>query len=504
MEETKQRVCKKSGQKNRAEEIANTFEWLITAFILAFVFRAFVMEAYRIPTGSMAETLMGAHFRLSCPECGYKYEHGYVPQDYQNPQDTVPGRPVSPVKTRCPSCGYYLPNDKSLPVSRGDRILVLKCIYQFSEPKQWDVIVFKDPLDPAINYIKRLVGRPEETLEIIDGDVYIDGKISRKPPKVQNELWMPVYDNDYQPANPEEPFFNHHKWRQPFSIADSKWRIDKTNKTRFLLDAPHDQINSLGYNTSVGNNFRATYAYGNVREHNHMPYCSDLMIRFYVKSAAQEGMIGIKLSKYQNVYKAWVDFSGKMVIAKIVNDNETILASKQLKTRNTSKPVLVKFANVDHQLIFQFGKEDLIFDLGRLPDDLGERKSKIQPQAGIFGSGKLALSHIAVFRDIHYTKVDGPGPGKATQGQPFKLEKNQYFVLGDNSPNSADSRWWNQRGRGNNGILYREGIVPREYLVGKAFFVYWPGGFKPFAKSRFAVIPDIVRKRLTVEKAPDH
>ncbi|GAI19318.1 unnamed protein product, partial [marine sediment metagenome] len=53
-------------KKDRAAEIADTFEWLITAFILAFVFRAFVMEAFRIPTGSMADTLKGAHFRLRC------------------------------------------------------------------------------------------------------------------------------------------------------------------------------------------------------------------------------------------------------------------------------------------------------------------------------------------------------------------------------------------------------------------------------------------------------
>ena len=100
--------------------------------------------------------------------------------------------------------------------SSGDRILVLKCIYQFEEPKQWDVVVFKNPLDPTENYIKRLVGRPGETVEIIDGDVYINGQISRKPAKVQEELWMPVYDNDYQPARQDEPTFNGHKWQQPF------------------------------------------------------------------------------------------------------------------------------------------------------------------------------------------------------------------------------------------------------------------------------------------------
>ena len=49
-------------RKDRAAEVANTFEWLITAFILAFVFRAFVMEAFRIPTGSMADTLKGGDY----------------------------------------------------------------------------------------------------------------------------------------------------------------------------------------------------------------------------------------------------------------------------------------------------------------------------------------------------------------------------------------------------------------------------------------------------------
>src|SRR5512142_1689317 len=86
---------KPAQKKDRAEEIANAFEWLITAFILAFVFRAFVMESFRIPTGSMADTLMGAHFRLRCPECGYRYEYGFVPSMYSLPEDTIPAGPVT-------------------------------------------------------------------------------------------------------------------------------------------------------------------------------------------------------------------------------------------------------------------------------------------------------------------------------------------------------------------------------------------------------------------------
>src|SRR4030065_2284906 len=93
-------------KKDRAEEVANIFEWLITAFILAFVFRAFVMEAFRIPTGSMADTLKGAHFRLRCRQCGYEYEHGFVPRQYNARnrrrllEDTVPGPPGPPPPTR--------------------------------------------------------------------------------------------------------------------------------------------------------------------------------------------------------------------------------------------------------------------------------------------------------------------------------------------------------------------------------------------------------------------
>ena len=216
-------------KKTRAEEIADGFEWMITALILAFVFRAFVMEAFRIPTGSMADTLMGAHFRLCCTECGYKYNYGFIPEKYGFPSDSIPRGYLKFSASRCPSCGFYQPSGGAMSVSYGDRILVLKCIYEYVEPKRWDVIVFRNPLEPEINFIKRLAALPGETLEIIDGDVYINGQISRKPEKVQDELWMPVYDNDYQPARPKEPFFNGHIWRQPFNIAGSEWKVDQSN-----------------------------------------------------------------------------------------------------------------------------------------------------------------------------------------------------------------------------------------------------------------------------------
>jgi signal peptidase I len=490
-------------RKDRAAEVADTFEWLITAFILAFVFRAFVMEAFRIPTGSMADTLKGAHFRLRCRQCGYKYEYGFNPGKYHLPEDTVPGPRSAPLQlfpTRCPSCGDYQSVGGKTPVANGDRILVLKCIYQFLAPKRWDVIVFKNPPEPEINYIKRLIGLPGETVQIIDGDIYVNGQISRKSPKVQNELWMSVYNNDYQPVKKNVPSFNHHPWEQPFkNKGSSKWAVYEDNPSLFHLDSPADQTNTMTYDTSIGNNFRATYAYDEVGDYSDMPYCSDLMLRFYCRSSESQGSIGASLSKYRTNYNAWMDLTGEMVITKDdVKGGITELARKSIKPPAINKSTLVKFANVDHQLIFQFGGEKLTYDLGRGLEDAGRVITDIQPRLEISGSGKLTLSHVAVFRDIHYTTskyANHPENGRAIN-EPFKLGQDEFFVLGDNSPNSEDCRWWTREGLSNKGLSpYRVGIVPRDYLVGKALFVYWPSGYRPFPTFPIGIIPNIGRMR---------
>ena len=526
--------------KDRAAEIANTFEWLITAFILAFVFRAFVMEAFRIPTGSMADTLKGAHFRLRCRQCGYEYEHGFVPSQYYDrngrrlAEDTVPAGKAPLAVTRCPNCGCYpsrllcrrcrreqpvrsntgsnsrgdVPSShcrncnrtifaaEDMPVANGDRILVLKCIYQFIEPKRWDVIVFKNPTEPTINYIKRLVGLPGEKVQIIDGDIYINDKIARKSTKIQNELWMPVYDNDYQPVRPREDSFNGHIWAQPFrNVADSKW--DTTNPsspTIFSLDSPG--LNTIAYDTSIGNDFKATYAYDDIDTYSYMPICSDLMVRFDCNAANSQGRIGITLSKYETTYRAEVLFStGTLIVTKQEKGKEPVeLDGISIPVPRIDRQTRVKFANVDHRLIFEYDSTKWTHDLGRDLEDAGPIREDIEPRVEIFGSGKLTLSHIAIFRDIHYTE---PRPSsRATMDSPFILDEDEFFVLGDNSPNSEDGRLWNRRGRANKGLSdYRMGVVPRDYLVGKALFVYWPSGFKPFAEFPFGIVPNVGRMR---------
>jgi len=343
-------------------------------------------------------------------------------------------------------------------------------------------------------------------VQIIDGDIYINGQIARKPPKIQNELWMPIYDNNYHPAKPKnEPAFNNHFWSQPFENVDgSNWTIvDQESPTIFRLNSPEgqtDQISSLVYNPNIGNDFRAIYAYDDLDRQGNMPTCSDLMVRFSCRADDPQSSIGIALGKYDTIYRAHADLESRVLtVTKQHRGGKPVpLDSVTLENARANGRTEVKFANVDHRLIFEYEGTKWTHDLGRGPDDAGRAERDSEPHVEIFGSGKLTLSNVAVFRDIHYTERqygNSGSPGRATT-EPFVLGEDEFFVLGDNSPNSEDCRWWYRPGLANKGIEdYRIGIVPRNYLVGKALFVYWPSGFKPFEQFPVAIIPNIGRMR---------
>ncbi|WP_027339983.1 signal peptidase I [Halonatronum saccharophilum] len=73
---------------------------------------------------------------------------------------------------------FFIPSGSMRPLLEpGDRILVNKFIYRFTEPKRQEIIVFKYPVDPRRNFIKRLIGMPGDEVEIINGVVHINGEV---------------------------------------------------------------------------------------------------------------------------------------------------------------------------------------------------------------------------------------------------------------------------------------------------------------------------------------
>lgn len=61
-------------------------------------------------------------------------------------------------------------------VMTNDRLVANRLSYLFSDPERYDIVVFKFPDDESTLYIKRIIGMPGETIEIRDGNVYVQGQ----------------------------------------------------------------------------------------------------------------------------------------------------------------------------------------------------------------------------------------------------------------------------------------------------------------------------------------
>ncbi len=123
---------KKNKQKNTFKEL---FKTLLIAGTIAIFFRSIFYEPFNIPSGSMVPTLLvGDYLFVS------KYTYGY--SKYSFPFGVVPIK---------------------------DRLL-------YKTPKRGDVIVFRKPGDETIDYIKRLVALPNDTVQVKQGILYINSK----------------------------------------------------------------------------------------------------------------------------------------------------------------------------------------------------------------------------------------------------------------------------------------------------------------------------------------
>lgn len=234
----------KSEQQTHGKESAGglreLLESFIVALVLAFFFKSFVAEVFVIPTGSMAPTLLGAHKDIHCPECGAQYQAG---ASLETDQNTGGRTDYITIGGFCPLCRAQTNLDLRQTSDRtvmGDRIVVGKFNYIFSSPQRWDVIVFKYPQDARINYIKRLIGCPNEQILIRHGDIYtrpyLNGessnepyRIARKPANKVETLKQPVFDSQKIPAALVKAGWPNN-WQPWPKESSAKWNATFTEK----------------------------------------------------------------------------------------------------------------------------------------------------------------------------------------------------------------------------------------------------------------------------------
>ena len=79
---------------------------------------------------------------------------------------------------------FWIPSGSMLPLLEpGDRVMVIKFWYHLPriDPKRGQIVVFKYPVDPKRDFVKRVVGLPGETVEIRGGRVFINGMEIAEP-----------------------------------------------------------------------------------------------------------------------------------------------------------------------------------------------------------------------------------------------------------------------------------------------------------------------------------
>ena len=189
----------------RRESLARQLLESVTCLAMAVIFfRAFILEGYIISTGSMAPHLLGYHKRIQCPDCEYQFTFGTA-FDQAVPRSQF---------ARCPNCGQNHIDVSKIPRNDGDQLLVFKYAYLNRDPLRWEIVVFLNPNNPTQAYVKRVTGLPGESIEVLDGDVLINGRLSRKPISIQRATRIAVFDHDH-PAKSDD-------WL-PRWLADGQW-----------------------------------------------------------------------------------------------------------------------------------------------------------------------------------------------------------------------------------------------------------------------------------------
>ena len=288
------------------------------------------------------------------------------------------------------------------PHAQGDRVLVNRFAYLARDPRRWEIAVFDFPLQPDVSFVKRVVGLPNEKVEIRDGDIWVNGALAAKPPRVQASLWQERFPRPGPLASPK-----------PMS---SSWTADEDKGWR-------RDGEGLKVTPRAGRAAFATFR-GRLRSSD-----AQLSARVELADPTQSGRVLLEITS-----------RGKTVLARVPIGAAPApeLAAAQLEVEgNPPTEVstalgasgLVQLAVIDGRARLRVNHR-LVVDV---PVDVSG-KGRLKLRIGAEGEATMHWRDLAVHEDLVYVTRGGQSE--------FDVPEGAFVVLGDNSPGSEDSRMW--------------------------------------------------------------
>ena len=385
---------------------------VVLALVLALFVRTFLAEGlltrFVVSGASMSPTFHGAHFVLHCPQCATAFS---VETDDEAP--TLPNE--LPLRRGiCPACAFAqtpVPSDAWRP---GDRILVNLAALSLRAIRRWDVVLFRSPEDGQLT-VKRVVGLPGETLRIRDGDILINGQIAVKSFTVQRAMRVPVLYGRWETQPGQSPGSFEFAWH-PIRNTPHVLPIMETGIT------PGSPL--YGVTSQLCENQWHIEPPGGI-----FPVC-DLMLEFdwqpddstplCIRACAEELQLTTLLAtRHKAMHKVVVSLFDRRLLVAV--DGIIIIERPMDEERQHSKD----------SASFAF----------YLPENVdlspAEQKATIERQ----------VTGLRVWRDVYYTHANALSTC-------VTIPADCYYVLGDNSSFSSDSRYW------------KEPFVAHRHLIG--------------------------------------
>ena len=358
-------------------KLTENIEAIAISIAMALVLKFFVIEAYQIPTGSMQPTILG---------------------------DQVAG-----IK---------------------DRIFADKLVTMLRDPKRWEVMIFRFPLDERRLYVKRIVGLPGETLTVQGGDIWINGEVAAKPDSVNESVLKTVFPTTDDGIDIGRAF--HSTSAEPVDIFSDRAVFPAGQATSMSL-RKHVRDKYLdGYDSDWGIN-------GSTAAHNAVP---DLDLALTVALEPGAGALNLRFTtnSQNTTFVLPAEGSGDSARVELTTPDDQSPRTVSIpgeRTLPVGTDVEIVARSVDRRVVLWVdGDEWLRFDDMLAPDhpDIPTRSS-----IEVTVDGGATVTDMVVRRDIFYL------PNTASSGSPmaqWTIPDDSYFGMGDNTQNSYDSRSW--------------------------------------------------------------